>query len=92
MSTNLKENIELSLSRSACLVLFEFLTQSYENWRKTNPNDDTASPMLLHAETRAQRVALWKLEGSLERTLPELFSSNYEELLAESSRILIVGD
>jgi hypothetical protein len=44
--------------------------------------------MNITAEDHAQRVALWKLEGALERTLPEFFSSNYHELLTESERIL----
>jgi len=69
-------------------VLFELLTSSYEEWRKLNPDDSSASPMQVTAEDHAQRAAFWKLEGALERTLPELFSSNYDELLAESKRVL----
>lgn len=76
------------MPKSVCLALFELLSQSYEDWRKINPIDETADTMQLNAETHAQRVALWKLEGSLERTLPELFSRDYDDLLAESMRIL----
>jgi hypothetical protein len=88
MNSALNENVDLLLSKSACLVLFELLTLSYEEWRKSNPNDASANPMPIFAHEHAQRVALWQLEGALERTLPELFSSNYAELLAESRRLL----
>ena len=88
MIADLKEPITLSLSKAACLVLFELLTVSYEQWRKSNPNDDSASPMLVPANEHAERIALWQLEGALERTLPELFASNYPELLRESKTLL----
>jgi hypothetical protein len=57
-------------------------------WRRENPDDASASAMLVNAEEGSQRAALWELEGSLERTLPELFSSNYGDLLMESKRLL----
>lgn len=88
MSSDLAESITLDLPKSSCLILFELLTKSYEIWRKENPNDITAGQMTISAGTHADRMALWKLEGALERTLPELFSSNYEELLRESRRQL----
>jgi len=79
MNPDLNENINISLRKSACLVLFELLTLAYEQWRKLNPNDSSANPMQVTATEHAQRVALWRLEGALERALPELFSSNYGE-------------
>jgi len=88
MMADLKEPITLSLSKAACLILFELLTVSYEHWRKSNPNDDSASPMLVPANEHSERIALWQLEGALERTLPELFASNYAELLRESKTLL----
>lgn len=89
MIADLKEPVTLSLSKAACLVVFELLTVCYEQWRKSNPNDDSASPMLGPANEHSDRIALWQLEGALERTLPELFSSNYVELLRESKTTLL---
>ncbi|MGB0063041.1 MAG: hypothetical protein WBP85_01230, partial [Terracidiphilus sp.] len=82
------EPVTLEMPKSACLLLFEMLTTAYELWRKANPDDASANPMVIAAQTHAERVALWKLEGVLERTLPELFSSNYEALLEESRQQL----
>ena len=88
MTSELNQKVELSLSKSACLVLFELLSVSYEKWRKDNPDDALAGPMPVIAADQAERAALWQLEGALELTLPELFSSNYEELLKQSKRLL----
>jgi len=30
-----------------------------------------------------ERVALWQLEGAIERTLPEVFAPEYRDLIAE---------
>ncbi len=87
---DLSEQINIPLSKAACLVLFELLTTSYERWRMSNPDDDSAEPMLVSAKEYPERVALWQLEGALERTLPELFASSYVELIAESKRALAV--
>lgn len=88
MESDLNSAVTISLSKAACIVLFELLTVSYEAWRQNNPNDASAEAMVVNAEETAQRAALWELEGSLERTLPELFSSNYGDLLMESRRML----
>ena len=69
---DLTEPVTLEMPKSACLLLFEMLTTAYELWRKANPDDASANPMVIAAQTHAERVALWKLEGVLERTLPEL--------------------
>ena len=66
----------------------KLLTQSYEAWRKNNPNDSSAGPLFIEAREFAQRKALWRLEGALESTLPEIFSSNYSELLSEAKHVL----
>jgi|HubBroStandDraft_4_1064222.scaffolds.fasta_scaffold218122_2 hypothetical protein len=84
MIRDLEEPVTLSLSKAACLVLFELLTASYTHWRKSNPDDTSAGAMLVPANEHSERIALWQLEGALERTLPELFSNNYTELLRES--------
>ncbi len=73
MESELTGAVTLSLSKASCLILFELLTASYEVWRKDNPNDSSAGAMLVNAQEGSQRAALWELEGSLERTLPELF-------------------
>jgi hypothetical protein len=88
MDSSLNDQVAIDLPKSVCLVLFELLTRSYEVWRKENPEDESAEPMLVEAGEIAQRRALWRLEGALERTLPELFSSNYAGLLSEANRIL----
>jgi hypothetical protein len=85
---DLNESVILEIPKSSCLILFELLTRSYEKWRKENPEDSSAGPMTVYADDHADRVALWHLEGALERTLPELFSSNYEELLKKSRTTL----
>ena len=85
---NLNEEVTLSLSKAACLVLFELLSTSYEVWRRDNPSDSSALPMVIEGQNHSQRAALWQLEGSIERTLPELFSSNYEQLLEEAKSML----
>jgi hypothetical protein len=88
MESDLRENVNLPLSKAACLLLFDLLTKSYEVWRKENPDDSSANAMEIVASQRAQRVALWRLEGALERTLPELFAADYEDLLQRSEQIL----
>ena len=92
MNADLNEAINFSLPKAACLVLFELLTTSYAEWRKTNPNDNSANAMHVTANEHSERVALWQLEGAFERTLPELFSRNYAELLRESKRLLESGN
>ena len=85
----LNEDIPLTLSRSDCLVLFDLLTRSYEKWREISPEDSTAAPLVVNAIRHGERVALWHLEGSsIERTLPELFSPEYSDLVEESLRAL----
>jgi hypothetical protein len=88
---DLSKPVTLELPKSACLLLFEMLTTAYQQWRESNSDDATADLMAIAAQTHAERVAFWKLEGALERTLPELFSSNYRELLEESRQQLAIS-
>jgi hypothetical protein len=60
----------------------------YEHWRKVNSDDASANPMVLEASHPAPRMAIWQLEGAIERILPELFSSNYRESLVDEERFL----
>jgi hypothetical protein len=91
MENDLQSTVEIRLPKSVCLVLFELLTRSYERWRESNPDDSSAGPMLVNATEQSDRMALWQLEGALERTLPELFSSDYEALLLEAGRLIAAG-
>ena len=45
MDTSLDDKVPIDLPKSVCLVLFELLTQSYEAWRKSNPNDSSAGSL-----------------------------------------------
>lgn len=87
MEHGLSDSVEITLPKCVCLLLFELLSPSYEQWRTVNPGDARADPLLLSANDHCDRVAFWKLEGAIESTLPELFSNNYSELLAESRRL-----
>jgi hypothetical protein len=82
------EEITLTLSKSDCLVIFELLTRSYDTWRMHNPDDSAASPLVVSAVRHGERRALWHLEGSIERTLPELFAADYSNLVEQSLRYL----
>jgi len=88
MEDHLSETLSVQLSKAACLVLFELLTTSYEQWRKGNSDDSSANPMLVNAAEREQRIALWQLEGALESTIPEIFAANYADLVNSSKRLL----
>ena len=85
----LNETVTLYLPKSACLVLYELLTKSYKHWRKSNPNDSSPKTMQLDTKGYAKRRAVWRLEGALERAVPELFASDSAALLKESKRLLV---
>ena len=88
MENDLQATVEMRLPKSVCLVLFELLTRSYELWREENPDDTTAGPMLVNAIDLAERKALWRLEGALESTLPELFSPDYKDLVVKAKQLV----
>jgi hypothetical protein len=85
----LNETVTLYLPKSACLVLYELLAKSYRHWRKANHDDSSPNPMQLNAKEYAERMAVWRLEGALERAVPELFASDSAALLKESKRLLV---
>jgi len=87
----LNETVTLYLPKFACLVLYELLEKSYRHWRNSNPGDSSPNPMQLNAKEYAQRRAVWRLEGALERAVPELFASDSVVLLKESKRLLVGG-
>jgi hypothetical protein len=77
---SLDEQVTISLPKGTLLVLFEFLSRSYDAWRSTGdrPADST---FLLAKPDAGERAALWQLEGAIERTLPEVFASDYKDLV-----------
>jgi hypothetical protein len=89
MNNDLKENLSITLSKAAWIVLFELLAKSNAEWSNANPDSYSplAKPLGLTAE-HPERVALWWLENALENRLTEPFLSNYAELLEESRRLL----
>lgn len=90
MNNDLKENLSITLSKAAWLVLFEWLMTSNAEWSKANPDSHSpsAKPLQLTAE-HPQRVALWWLENAIENRLPFLPNA---ELLDEAKRLLAGRD
>jgi hypothetical protein len=86
MDSVLNDCLEIRLEKSDCLVLLELLARSSETWLKFNTSDDAANPMNVEARELSERRALWHLECALERTIPEIFSANYEELVRQAKR------
>ncbi len=81
----------ISMRTETLLVIFEFLARSYEDWRKSGvapARDLSDESFVLSKPDSGERVALWRLEGEIERTLPELFSPDYLDLIAEEKRCL----
>jgi hypothetical protein len=64
-----KENVDISLSKSEALVLFEFLV-------RINQKADEGM-----FEDQAEQRVLWDLEASLEKQLSEPFRPDYSELI-----------
>jgi hypothetical protein len=90
MNNDLKENLSITLSKAAWLVLFEWLMTSNAEWSKANPDSHgpSAKPLHLTAE-HPQRVALWWLENEIENRLPFVLNAGS---LAEAKRLLAGGD
>jgi hypothetical protein len=82
MSTNLDESTSITMPKGTLLVLFEYLARSYGSWKEASAAPDEASFALQPPDT-GERKALWRLEGEIERTLPEVFSPDYRQLIAE---------
>ncbi|PYV49343.1 MAG: hypothetical protein DMG92_11250 [Acidobacteria bacterium] len=59
MNSDLEENLSITLSKAAWLVLFELLATSNAEWNKTNPDSysTSAKPLQLKAD-HPERVAL----------------------------------
>lgn len=83
MSAALDEKVTISLPKGTLLVLFEFLAHSYEVWRRSGNPPPAEDTFVLLKPDAGERTALWHLEGAIERTLPEIFAANYNDLLGE---------
>ena len=76
----------IEMRRATWLVIFEYLARSSEEWKKRWNSPDDA--FMLSNPDSGERVALWRLESEIERTLPELFASDYKEwITAEKQRL-----
>jgi hypothetical protein len=71
-----EEGINLPIGRAEALVLFEMLADFY-----SQPAIEVSSP--------AERLALVRLHGALEKTLVEPFMDNYRALVDEARARLI---
>jgi hypothetical protein len=71
--------VTIELSSDEALVLFEWLASAdFFN--------------ALPAPQEAGRIALWKLEGKLEKLLVEPFAPNYVDIVAAARRRLVGAD
>ena len=83
MSTRLDEQVTISLPKGTLLVLFEFLSRSYDLWKRSENPPPTENTFVLLRPDAGERTALWHLEGAIERTLPEIFAPDYNDLIGE---------
>jgi len=71
-----ERTVTLTIGRDEALVLFEFLADFYKQ-------------PTLHISSAAERLALVRLHGVLEKTLVEPFAPNYRSLIEEARAHLI---
>jgi len=84
-------NVSISMRKETLLVIFEFLARSYDSWSKScEANGRLASDgtFALSKPDLGELAALWYLEGEIQRTLPEIFSSDYSEILSKEKQRL----
>jgi hypothetical protein len=84
------EFVEVKMRRATLLVIFEYLARSHDEWSKTGqvPGDYSESTLVPSRPDPGGRVALWRLEGEIERTLPEIFDPDDNELIAMEKKRL----
>jgi hypothetical protein len=82
------EFVDLKMHRGTQLVIFEYLARSHDEWSKTGkaPDDYSDSTFVLSRPDPGERVALGRLEGEIERTLPDAFDPEYKELIAAKKK------
>jgi hypothetical protein len=78
--------VALKMRTETLLVIYEYLSRSYDEWRRTASESDES--FILAKPDPGERVALWRLEGEIERTIPEIFCPEYNDLLSEEKRRL----
>ncbi|MHB8874872.1 MAG: hypothetical protein ACYC8T_14380 [Myxococcaceae bacterium] len=66
-----ENNVMVLLTRAEALVLFEWLAR-------------TDASNALAFEDKAEQTVLWKLEGVLEKLLPEVLAPDYKRLLSSA--------
>jgi hypothetical protein len=84
-------DVNLTMRKETLLVIFEFLARSYEDWRTgggAHGDELSDETFKLSKPDAGERVALWRLEGAIERTFPEIFSNDYRELIEKEKRRL----
>lgn len=59
------ELVPIEMRRATLLVIFEYLARSYEEWKKRGESPDDT--FVLSNPDSGERVALWRLEGEIER-------------------------
>jgi len=79
---SLSEKLEIRLEKGTLLVLFEYLSRNRDRVRKTGRSG-------LLAPDGGEFEALSHLEAAIERTLPEIFSPDYKELLGRWKQHLV---
>lgn len=70
------ESVQIRLSPSEALVLFEWLVKLDEM------EDDFSTD-------QAEQQVLWSLEGQLERTLKEVVAVDYQKRVTEAKKIVL---
>ena len=78
METRLPEKVVVEFSKQEALVLLEMLAGFLDGDH-------------LPVRDEAERLALWRLEGLLEKRLVEPFQENYLELVIAAKQHLIEG-
>ena len=59
------ELVTIEMRRATLLVIFEYLARSYEEWKKRGESPDAT--FVFSNPDSGERVALWRLEGEIER-------------------------
>ena len=90
MHEHLQDQVSISMPTGSLLVIFEYLANSYQTWRKNHASSDEATFELAKPDA-GERLALWQLEGAIERILPEIFSPDYRQLLSEWKEYLVAN-
>jgi len=80
VSAALDEQVPISLPKGTLLVLFEFLARSSDRWRPSENRQQAEDKFVLEPDP-GELAALWHLEGAIERTLPEVFAPDYQNMI-----------